>query len=245
MSKAYFARDALSNSGIKEILKSPAHFRHWSDNPKEASSALRMGQALHAMVLQPGQRPIQVFTGTKTFNSKAGEQFLAAYQDDICLTADEADVVHAMHASLCRETKIMRLLDSCLKEVEIYGQMQTEFGAIDTKIMADALNQRSIFDLKTTEKSAQDFVWEARKWKYDIQAPWYVDRAYDHDGFRRDFYFIVCEKKPPYGVLMYQASESFLQFGRESCLKAAEIYGRCKALKLWPSYDTNEILTLN
>lgn len=247
MSKAYFARDALSNSGIKEILKSPAHFRHWTDNPKDDTSALRIGRAVHSFILEPDKEDtIVTFGETKTFNSKAGEAFLELYgSTHICLTQDERQTVGKIVEALKREVKIIGLIDACRREVEIYGQEPTTHGMIDTKAMLDAVSQTAIFDLKTTDEPAIDFPWTARKYQYDIQAAWYVDRAFMQDGLRRDFYFIVCEKKSPYGVLMYQAGEPFLASGRAKVEKAVEIYGRCKALKLWPSYDTNAILTLN
>jgi len=245
--KDYFKHEALSNSGIKEILRSPAHYHHWFHNPKDDTPALRMGRALHQKILEPHRNDdVIVFSQTKTFNSKAGEAFLAQYGDShICLTVDENIMVCNMVASLHREVGIMRLIESCRREVEIYSLMETSHGPIATKVMADALSERLILDLKTTDKSADEFEWEARRWKYDIQAAWYTDRAEAWDGRPREFHFIVIEKNPPYGILMYEAKDTMIERGREKCREAAETYGRCKALNLWPAYDTRVIRSLN
>lgn len=247
MSKDYFARDALSNSGIKEILKSPAHFRYWTDNPKEDSSAFRVGRAFHMMVLEPEEATyeIAIFRETKTFNSKAGEAFLLRYPNNICVTLDEYNQASAMYESLKREEKIMSLLGGCRRELEIYGSRLTSRGAIDTKAMLDAVSQTAIFDLKTTDEPAADFEWTAKRYKYEIQAAWYRERIWAEDGVWRDFYFIVVEKKPPYGVLLYHAGDDFISRGMIKCDSACEIYAQAKALNAWPSYDTQVIRTLN
>jgi hypothetical protein len=245
MSKNYFATDALSNSGIKEILKSPAHFRHWTDNPKKSTSAFRIGHGFHAYMQNMERDDVLTFTETKTFDSKAGAAFLEAYPDHICLTLEEkmkvSEMVNAMH----RNPKLISILDSCRKEVEIYGREETEFGPIQTKAMLDAVSATAIYDYKTTDESAREFPWTAKKYRYDIQAAWYQDRAFIADGIQRDFYFIVVEKNPPFGILVYQAGELFIQSGRDSARRASNIYAGCKALNLWPAYDTNEILVLN
>lgn len=242
MSKAYFSRDALSNSGIKEILKSPAHFKHWTENPKEDSSAFRVGRAFHMMVLEPHrmESELAIFREMKTFNSKAGEAFLAMHPNHNCVTLDEYNQAWNMASSLGRHETITNLLRGCRKEVEIYDQIRTEHGLIDRKVMLDAVNDKSVFDLKTTDESAADFEWTAKKYQYDVQAHWYIDAAE-----KDDFYFIVVEKKPPYGVLVYQASDLMIARGAEKNRRAAELYARCKALNEWPGYDTNVIRQLN
>lgn len=245
MSQAYFARDALSNSGIKQLLKSPAHFRYWTDNPKTDSAALRIGRALHELILEPAKTTIAVFNQGKSLASKAGEAFIEALPGAIHLTQDEWVTVRAMADSVLSHEKIVSLLGRCQTELQIYGQEPSAFGPIDSKAMIDAIAPGLILDLKTTGDDACDFPFAARRYRYDIQAAWYRHMAYTHlDGKLRDFYFIVVEKNPPFGVLIFQAGDEFLSKGLEKCQEAIEIYGQCKALNHWPAYDTREILTL-
>lgn len=50
----YHATDAISVSGLKEILRSPRHYKHkYLDGNQEASKALEFGRAFHALVLEP------------------------------------------------------------------------------------------------------------------------------------------------------------------------------------------------
>lgn len=50
---AYHAHEALSNSRITDMMRSPAHCRWAMDNPDDDTPATIFGSALHAMVLQP------------------------------------------------------------------------------------------------------------------------------------------------------------------------------------------------
>ena len=47
--------DEASASGLKQLLRSPAHFKHWVANPDDdkASPALTFGKALHCATLEP------------------------------------------------------------------------------------------------------------------------------------------------------------------------------------------------
>lgn len=241
----YFAVEALSNSGIKRLLKSPRHFRHWTDNPKKLTPALRQGQALHAIVLEKNPSKIAVFEGTKkakTLNSQDGAYFLAANEGMICLDLEEWGEVAHWASAISADEKVSRLIASCRTEVQIYGQEPSAFGPINSKAMLDGINPGLILDLKTTEDDADRFPWTARKYQYDIQAAWYEHMAYTHlDGLRREVYFVVIEKNPPYGILLYEAKPETMQEAWKKCREAIEIYGQCKALNRWDSYDTNEI----
>jgi len=52
----YYVRrlDEASASGLKQILRSPAHYRHWCMNPEDdkESPALSFGRALHCAVAE-------------------------------------------------------------------------------------------------------------------------------------------------------------------------------------------------
>jgi hypothetical protein len=245
MSKDYFARRALSNSGIKRILQSPAHFKYYTDNKGADTTAMRQGRAFHLLILQPKlAHLIATFDATKTLTSKAGTAFLEANPDKIVLTADELHEVLLWTSALLDNKKMMCLIDSCSVEYEVYNQIESSFGLIDCKAMLDAHNDQVIIDLKTTDKSAQDFVWEARKYSLDVQAAWYRAMMLKNDGRQRDFYFVVVEKNPPFGVLIYKASDEFIAKGWEKCERAIDLYGHAIAANLWLSYDSDTILTL-
>ena len=48
----YEAIEALSFTGLKELLKSPAHYQQWKATPSEETKALIIGKAVHLAVLK-------------------------------------------------------------------------------------------------------------------------------------------------------------------------------------------------
>ena len=49
----YDACQALNFSGAKELLKSPAHYQAYLNQPREETKALKVGKYVHALVLEP------------------------------------------------------------------------------------------------------------------------------------------------------------------------------------------------
>ena len=49
----YEAIPALSYSGMKELARSPAHYKAWLTDKREETKALRIGKAVHCAFLQP------------------------------------------------------------------------------------------------------------------------------------------------------------------------------------------------
>jgi len=53
--KEYFALDRASNSTLGRMRRSPAHCRHYLDNPPEPSAAMELGTLVHCLVLEPDE----------------------------------------------------------------------------------------------------------------------------------------------------------------------------------------------
>lgn len=247
----YFKVDALSNSGIKEIIKSPQHFKVWTETPKKTTDAMRIGTALHSYVLDE-KRNFPIFSGeTKTLKSKAGDAFLAYHPDG--LTMDEWIQVRAMGEAILAEKKLAALISGSKREFEIYGQEMVkilrEDGSEDwvktpVKAKIDAMTSTAILDIKTTSECALLFPYQLRKYNYDVQSHWYPWMAETfHDGTPRDFYFIVVESMPPYGVLMFKAVDARAS-GKLKSEKGMSLYAQSRASNRWPSYNTNDILAI-
>lgn len=247
----YYKVDALSNSGIKEIIKSPAHFKLWTETPKKPTDAMRVGTALHSYVLE-GRRNFPIYSGeTKTLNSKAGAAFLAYHPDG--LTMDEFIQVRCMGEAVLAEKKLASIIEASKREVEIYGhemvQIVCEDGTEDwvkipVKAKPDIMSPTAILDIKTTSECALLFPYQVRKYNYDVQSHWYPYMAERfHDGRSRDFYFIVVESFAPFGVVMFKADES-RRSGEKKCGTGVQLYASCKTSNRWPSYNTNDILAV-
>lgn len=241
MSQAYFDYDGLSYSQMKEILVSPAHYRYTMERRKTElpSDALRLGSAYDALVFNRGVE-FSIWRETKTLQSVAAEKFRRANPDLIVLTEEEHERIAAMHEVLL-SGPARQYIEHTEHQVEIYAEEDTEHGVIPAKCMVDGMNKKLIWDLKTTSHLATEFPRHARTYRYPMQAAWYRHRALMHDDVLRDFYFVVQESRPPFGVKVWRVLDETLAGGYEDAMRACNIYAKCRRENNWPSYDTNVI----
>ena len=50
--KEYRQMEGISSTELKKLMKSPAHYKHWKDNPQEDTPALLFGRAAHKYILE-------------------------------------------------------------------------------------------------------------------------------------------------------------------------------------------------
>jgi PDDEXK-like domain of unknown function (DUF3799) len=241
MSKSYFDYDGLSYSQMKEILVSPAHYRYTMELRKTElpSDPLRIGSAYDALIFNR-EVEFAIWRDTKTVQSIAAEKFRIANPDLLVLTEEEHKRLVDMEKVL-RQSPAWRFVEASQHQVEFYDQEDTDYGSIPVKAMVDGISDRFIWDLKTTGSLATEFPYNARKFRYGMQAAWYRHRAVMKDDKLRDFYFVVQESKPPYGVKVWKASDETLGAGYDDAMKACAIYAKCRAENSWPSYDASVI----
>ena len=92
-----------------------------------------------------------------------------------------------------------------------------------------------IIDAKfMAEGSPDKFRRDVFKYRYDIQAAWYIDGMKEITGEDYDFMFLVCEKNWPWNVQLYRIEDSWIERAREDIKKAIEKY------HLWCNCTTDE-----
>ena len=92
----YDSMQALNFSGCKELLKSPAHYQAYLNNPREETKALKVGKYVHALVLEPdaavtGFAILPEGIDRRTKDGKATyEAFMSTAEGKTVLTLEEA-----------------------------------------------------------------------------------------------------------------------------------------------------------
>src|SRR5919197_3774 len=86
----YRAIDAVNWSSLREMRRSPAHYRYQLDHPREDSTTLALVRAVHAAVFEPDRLPLEfaVWKGARRAG-KAWDAFRAVHGDDTILKASE------------------------------------------------------------------------------------------------------------------------------------------------------------
>jgi hypothetical protein len=105
----------------------------------------------------------------------------------------------------------------------------------------------TIVDLKTTESaSPADFMQSIAKWRYHVQAAWYLHGVEQATGKRPEqFVFLCVEKRPPFACAVYVAAPEMVQIGWDTARANLNRLAECMAADAWPGYsDQVELINL-
>lgn len=165
---------------------------------------------------------------------------LEAYQSEtagkIVLSPEDFDRLEGMRAAVMAHPAAARLLTLPGKAEQSVYWTDPETGVLcrcRPDFWADA---GFVVDLKSTDDaSLEGFVRSVVKYRYYVQAPFYLDGVQHATGTApKGFVFIAVEKAPPYAVGVYELDEVFTAIGRDeyredlAAFKAAEETGAWK-----------------
>ncbi len=237
--------NAVSQSALKHLAKSPAHFRAYLDSPSEETEAMRLGTATHLAVFQPTVFNNEVVMAPKfdrrTTEGKSGAlKFEAENAGKICLPQLDYDRCISMAEQVRLHPVVMDIINKGEPEVSVFGT--TVDGDVAVKGRLDWVNYEAgiIADLKTTNDIADSFNIRKviSKFKYDLQACHYLElmkSATPQINFR--FLFIFVEKETPHGVRIVEINPSDIAFKTmpvlQECLKTLSL---CQKSGIYPSY---------
>lgn len=243
--EAYDALPGLSYSGMKELMRSPAHYRHWLTAPKEETKALRIGKAVHAAALQP-----DAFRATyamapevdrRTKDGKATwEHAVASLKPGQSLLPNEEYMLALTLADKVRE---VYPLDKGVAEFPIVAKdASTPIKGIPDLITEDGW----VVDLKTTESVDQrDITRTVLNYGYHMQAAHYIRLAQSVRDEVKGFILLFVEKEPPHGVRVVQIAGEFLELGRKRTAEACALFDQCTKNDSWPAPEDEGTLVLD
>lgn len=240
-----YGTESLSATSARMLLppSTPAHYRWKIDHPTTGRTpAMLFGSAVHALAL--GTADLAVFDEGRSWNSKAGERFLAEHPDHgdrLPILAHEVPAAEAMADALLAHPVARLGLTGGHAEQAMFAE-DDRFGVwrrCKVDYLAPAAGDRLILtDIKTTEDaSAAGFAKSAAKYGYHRQADscaW-LARAL---GLARhvSMIFAAVEKTPPYLVAVHECSPEDLRRATELNDAACAVFARCLATNRWPGY---------
>lgn len=243
----------ISKSGLDLIARSPRHYWHKylnPDAPPEAETpALIFGRLAHCAVFEPDELDAR-FAVAPDINRRtnagkeAWAEFKAAAAGKTIISMADKDKARRINDAVRAHPAAAALLSAGVAEQAIYARHE-ETGS-PVKCKPDWDHGGLLTDLKTTEDARPEaFGRSAWKWRYDVQAAFYLDTYMYGTETRPDgFVFIAVEKEPPYGVAVYYAERETIALGRERYMPDLEKYELCRRTGEWPGYS-NKIETLS
>lgn len=234
----YHAADGISKSDLDLIHRSPAHYkaaRH------EDTPALKLGTAIHTLVLEPARFVAEYDFIEGDRRTKAVKDAIkdAEAAGKIILTKDEFDAVSGMHDSVFKNRIAATLIDGATIEHSVFS----EIDGVRVKCRPDgwSLEKGVLFDLKSTEDaSPEGFARTVAKYRYHVQDAFYrhvVASATGGDADDLSFIFVAIEKKPPFAVALYQLDELAALQGWVDAREDLRRYKGAKDTGKWSGYS--------
>lgn len=239
--QAYHSSPALSSTGARAILKSPARFQ-WEREHPVFKDVFDVGSALHTLVLGTGwEVDVLDFDDWRTKAAQAAKAESRA-AGRIPLLVKDFEPVKAMALSVLAHPTARGLFErdgafepSLFADDPATGvPMRCRFD-----FLPDLTDDTTIaVDLKSAiSADPDDFGRDAAKFGYDVQDCWYrnVLRLARGD-VDIEFAFVVVEKSAPYLVSVVQLDAEFEVIGAQRVRRAIDVFAECQASGEWPGY---------
>ena len=245
----YHAHQAVSKSHLDLVARSPLHYwaRYLDPNREipEPTEAMRIGSALHTLVLEQDTFEERYITAPQVDRrTKAGKEVWAEFEAEAggreLIAADDRAMISRMAEAVWSHPAAAALLNWQGKAETTHMWVDQATGQA-CKCRPDWLteNHQLIIDLKTTEDaSPAGFRKSIANFRYHVQASWYLDGIEQATGTRPEQFLFVCvEKKPPYAVAVYAASPVMITIGAETAARDLDVLVTCKQANAWPGYS--------
>lgn len=244
-------RDRLSSSGIREILRSPMHFKakYIDEQEDKSTDAKRLGTILHSAILEPQDYLTRLMVQPKfDRRTTVGKQGYAKFISDlpdkaILVKEDELEIVKGVVDSIRSHPMGSQVLANGQAEMSAYWE-EDRGVPIKCKARLDFIREDGlIVDLKSTrDASYQGFQRSIYNYGYHAQAAWYMRAAKVVTGKEPPGYlFLAFESSPPYACALYLADPTVIEMGEHWVERGMGRYVECLRKDSWPGYSTDVV----
>lgn len=255
--ETYHAHPALSSTGARALLESPARFQWNRTHPRTAKKEFDLGSAVHSKVLGTGYGVVEIpadkLGKNGALSTDAAKLFVEQTRaaGKIPLKAAEiATIATVAEAVLAHPTARALLEQEGIPEASVFStDRMTE---VDTRARFDFLPTNAkgrtvASDLKSTARLASPAVFTraVADHGYHVQHAWYRDSYAEATGdWEMEMVFIAVELEPPYLVAVHQLDTDYVDMGMAKARRARELFREYTDAGVWPGYP-NEIQLLH
>ena len=264
----YLAWEAINNSSLDPLERSPAHYLAALTHPKAPTCAMRLGTFLHAGCLEPEsvrdryivmprfEDEIRRPDGTEYANvraTKAYRERASDFRDEAeadgkeVVPQDWYDVLIGVSKALASEPRVKNLFarmavpDGSTTETEVSIVWEDPATRLLCKARIDFLDQAHarMCDLKTSTDVSQ-YEWDLWRRRIHRQVAFHGDGLETLGVAISERWIIAAEVEEPFGVRAAPVSQSTLAVGRAEYRRALQTIARCRDLGQWPGYASPE-----
>lgn len=258
----YFAVPATSNSDLKKLGRSPAHYKEYKANPPEQTVAMAAGSALHCAILEPDEfmnrytilpdnapaKPTAAMLKAANPSESSLEriqfwdQFEKMNQGKIILNNEKAAEYLHVGGLIRNHESLQAFFNNGKPEQAVFAK--DPITGLDVKCKPDYLTvvgeYKILVEVKSTEDARPDaFKRTAFNFGY-FQGAAFYSAIMDWAGLGApDLYIMVAfERSAPYGIQVYELPEEALEYGERRYREALTLMAYCLETDTWPNYDT-------
>lgn len=249
--KEYRQRSGISSSELKKIMITPAHYKHWKDNPQEDTPSLLFGRAAHKYILETYDFYTEFAVAPNCDRrTKEGKEtwnkFVAESEGKDVITQEQFEQIDEMRNYAYATPFVSKLL-SGEKELSFWGT--DEDTGLTIKCRPDCITEWNgkhiLIDYKTcTDAENTKFCRDSIKFGYDLQLAYYRRILKQNTGLDYMVVIIAQEKTAPYATNVFQLSENYLQNGEVLYKEMLKVYKECEETDNWYGYMKNGISIL-
>ena len=257
----YLKVDALSATGLRQLARSPWHYKHRVD--VDPTPAMLRGTLAHCAVLEPdamGQRYVvlpkdaprkpskaQLAAKNPSPESRASMQWWDQFAQDNAgrelVPFEDFDLCQQQLAAITAQPDLAKMLRAGRGEVSIFW-IDAQTG-IYCKARPDWLppahdGRIQPMDLKTcADESPSGFGRAAARLRYDLQAAHYTAGIEAVTGLTVDaFVFGAVSSKPPILAVPYILTDEIRDQGRDERRELMDLLAWCQLENEWPAYGS-------
>lgn len=174
-----------------------------------------------------------------TLWSDVQAEWLANNGQRTVLSAEQWDQLHRMRDAVMAHPAASALLTKVPGKAELSVYWNDPATGVLCRCRPDWWREDDVLvDLKTCEDaSPEGFAKSMANWRYDVQAPFYLDGVRQATGRKpRGFVFVAVEKKAPFAVGVYVLDSESLELGRAQYVADLRTYAECVRTGSWPGY---------
>jgi len=240
---AYRRTRAVNWSTLKEMARSPKHYRYRLEHPPEETPAMRLGRAIHTAVLEPDAFPLEyvVYDGPRRAG-KEWEEFALVNVRKTILKVDEYQTALDVRDAVRGHKLAARLLRRGRSEVTLqWTDPQTRMRC---KGRLDHLRGNVLTDLKSTrDVDARTFGRLCANMDYHAQLAFYRRGLIATGHELAPVYIVAVESGPPFDVGVFAVDEDVLDAGDQLVRKLLHQVKDCRRKRRWPGrYESEESL---
>jgi exodeoxyribonuclease VIII len=242
----YSKVDGINWSTLKEMRRSPLHYRYRLEHPREDTPAFARGRAGHTAVFEPRRFLLEyaLFEGAVR-RGKAWDAFKAQHTKRTILKKEEYETCLAVSDAVHANPIAAEYLKKGKAESTITWTDTTSGLACKGRPDWISESKPAIVDLKTTsDVDPRKFASTAARLGYHCQLAFYREglRAM---GTLYPVVIIAVEATAPHDVAVYEMDEDSLYAGWEETARMLDAVARCRRENRWPGrFESQQTLRL-